>query len=172
MSDHATLGFTVYGRPAPAGSKRAFQNRHTGRVQVVDANRKAAPWKQEVAGAALKAAAGRVFAKGTPLLLDATFVVARPASHHGTGRNAGTVKASAPARPCGAPDTTKLLRGLEDAITAAGVWHDDAQVVVQTAQKMYGWPERCVVTIRALLPTVAAMRDAHDFALPDDEAVA
>jgi hypothetical protein len=50
------ITFTVYGRPQPAGSKRAFTNKHTGRVQVVDANAKAKPWKQEITGTAVEAA--------------------------------------------------------------------------------------------------------------------
>lgn len=152
------LSFTVYGRPQPAGSKRAYVR--GARAVVVDANPNATPWKQEVARTARAAAQGAVFAKGTPVLLEVTFVLTRPKAHFGTGRNTDTLKASAPARPVSMPDTTKLLRGLEDALTAAGVWHDDAQVVTQTAYKVYGRPERCEVTVRALLPTVGAQEAA------------
>jgi len=37
--------FTVYGRPAPAGSKRAFTPKGWDRAIVVDANPKAKGWK-------------------------------------------------------------------------------------------------------------------------------
>jgi Holliday junction resolvase RusA-like endonuclease len=155
-----TLRFTVHGRPQPAGSKRAFANRKTGRVHVVDDNANAKPWQQQVAAVALEAAQGRVFARGTPVQLDVLFVLERPAGHFGTGRNRDQLKPSAPARPTTKPDTTKLLRGLEDAMTAAGVWHDDSQVVIQTASKAYGWPQRVEVTARALLTTVGALGEA------------
>lgn len=142
------LRFVVYGRPQPAGSKRAYVR--GARAVVVDANPNATPWKQEVARTALAAADGAAFAKGTPLSLEVWFVLARPKGHYGTGRNVDVLKPSAPACPTSMPDTTKLLRGLEDALTAAGVWHDDAQVVIQIANKIYGYPERCEVAVNVV----------------------
>lgn len=143
------LRFTVYGRPLPAGSKRAFAIRKggelTGRVAVADANPAQKGWQQAVASEAREAANGRVIEKGKPVMLRVTFVLARPKAHYGTGRNASVLKDSAPAYPTGKPDTLKLTRAIEDAITAAGVWHDDAQVVWQEALKVYGFPERAEV---------------------------
>lgn len=141
-----SITFTVLGKPEPAGSKRAFVHPVTKRSMVVDANRKAAPWKQQVAGAALNRATSVLHG---PVSLDVTFVLARPKGHYGTGRNSSEVKPSAPPFPATRPDTTKLLRGVEDAITGI-VWKDDAQVVEQSARKVYGTPERCEVTIRPL----------------------
>jgi Holliday junction resolvase RusA-like endonuclease len=86
------------------------------------------------------------------------FVLARPRSHYGTGRNADRLRATAPAWPCSRPDATKLLRAVEDALTGV-VWRDDGQVVVQTARKVYGWPERaevCVALLDAASPAQVA----------------
>src|SRR5690606_25696178 len=60
---------------------------------------------------------------------DMVFTLARPRSHYRTGRNAHLLRDSAPARPTGAPDLSKLARATEDALTEAGVWKDDAAVV-------------------------------------------
>lgn len=145
MRDIVTpVRITVLGRPQPAGSKRAFQNKKTGKVQVVDANPTTKPWKQEVANVARWV--GPKDPLGGPLTFDATFVLSRPRSHYGTGKNSGNIKDSAPAYPTTRPDTTKLLRAVEDALTGI-VWRDDAQVVRQTARKVYGHPERCEIVV-------------------------
>lgn len=135
--------FVVYGKCQPAGSKRAFVHPKTGRAIVTDANAKSKPWQQEVAGAAHEAMDGRPPFTG-PVELWVIFSLARPKGHYGSGRNAGTVKDSAPMFPTGRPDCTKLLRGLEDALTGI-VWLDDAQVVLQKVSKVYGLPQGCVV---------------------------
>lgn len=144
------VAFTVLGRPQPAGSKRAFRHAKSSRVIVVDDNPKSKPWKQEIAGAARNAVGPVDDVMRGPLVLEARFILARPKGHYGTGRNAGTVKASAPRFPTTKPDTTKLLRCLEDALTGV-VWHDDAQIVAQYAWKEYGAPERCEIVIRDLV---------------------
>jgi Holliday junction resolvase RusA-like endonuclease len=150
------IEFTVLGRPAPAGSKRAFAVRKggkpTGQVAVVDDNKRSKPWQELVSSAAAAAVDGAKL--DGPLLLEVDFYVARPAGHFGSGRNAGAVRASAPPFPAVRPDVTKLVRGLEDALTGV-VWRDDAQIVTQTVRKRYGWPERAevsVLTIDEFLP--------------------
>jgi crossover junction endodeoxyribonuclease RusA len=72
-----------------------------------------------------------------PVELRLGFDLPRPAAHFGTGRNGGIVKASAPCYPTVAPDLDKLTRCIGDAITDAGLWHDDAQVAVIRAAKRY-----------------------------------
>jgi Holliday junction resolvase RusA-like endonuclease len=81
-----------------------------------------------------------------PLQLTAHFVVPRPKGHHGAK---GSVRPSAPAYPITRPDTTKLLRALEDACTGI-LWRDDSQIVSQFAFKAYGEPARAEVEVRAL----------------------
>lgn len=147
------LEFTALGRPQPAGSKQAFAVRRggkpTGQVAVKESNEaRVRPWQAVVADAALEALNGAGRLEG-PLLLEVDFYLGRPAGHYGTGRNAGVVKASSPAYPIVMPDTTKLLRALEDALTGI-VWRDDAQVVTQVARKRYaaqGAPERAEILV-------------------------
>lgn len=142
----STIAFTVLGRPAPAGSKRAFPNPRTGGVIVADDSKRSRPWKSQVAWEASEAADGLL--QG-PLALDVVFVLARPKSHWRTGANSHLLRASAPVFPTVKPDATKLLRAVEDACTGI-IWTDDAQVVDQRARKVYGVPERCVVRVRRL----------------------
>lgn len=65
------------------------------------------------------------------------FELPRPASHFGTGRNRGQVRGSAPTWPRTMPDLDKLVRCVSDAITDAGLWHDDGQVCVIHSAKRY-----------------------------------
>jgi Holliday junction resolvase RusA-like endonuclease len=142
------LCFEIIGHAEPAGSKR-----HIGGGRVVDANPLATGWKNEV-GLAARAAMMR--ANGDePELLDGALGLAlefyrmRPAGHFGNGRNADKLKPSAPAYPTTRPDTTKLTRGVEDAMTGV-VWRDDSQVVEQFVTKRFGEPERVKVTVWTL----------------------
>lgn len=128
--------FTVVGKPEPAGSKKAVSIPGRQFTQVVDANRKAAPWKKTVATTALGSMIGRALLEG-PLALTLDFVVLRPQGHYGTGRNASVVKASAPVFPTSKPDVLKLARAVEDALTGV-VWIDDAQIVAEALTKSYG----------------------------------
>jgi crossover junction endodeoxyribonuclease RusA len=141
------IAFTVYGRAQPAGSKRAFYNKSAGRVIVTDDNKKARPWKAEVADAAQTAMlAESVTGNGVlvdgPLSLELTFVVPRPKGHYG----ANGVLPSAPSHPTVRPDVLKLARGVEDACTGI-VWRDDSQIVLETLRKEYGEPARCEVVV-------------------------
>lgn len=140
-----TLAFTVHGTPEPAGSKKAVpMGRGPGaRWGVVDANPKAKGWKGKVEQVAGEVMAGRPLLTG-PLELRCAFYRARPKGHFGKRG----LRDAAPPYPTTKPDTTKLLRGVEDALTGV-VWHDDAQVVVQIVCKLYG-PERVEIEVREL----------------------
>ena len=97
----------------------------------------------------LKQYAG-TFPAGVPLRCDLTFYLPRPAGHFRTGKNAGLVKESAPARPTGKPDRDNLDKAVCDAITAAGVWRDDSQVTDGRIRKRYVQPglwQGCLITI-------------------------
>lgn len=74
-----------------------------------------------------------------PVKVMLKFQLLRPRGHYGTGRNADIVKASAPSWPAGGrrDDLDKLVRCILDAITDAGLWKDDAQVVILLADKRY-----------------------------------
>ena len=135
--------FTVPGRAQPVGSKRAFP-RKGGGVIVAPDNPRAQPWMAEAAALAATAAGDEAMTGA--LSLYVTFTLARPKGHYGTGRNSANLRPSAPPYPATRPDLTKLVRGLEDALTGA-LWRDDAQVVIQVLSKVYGWPERTDVVV-------------------------
>ena len=163
------VAFEVWGRPQPAGSKKAFPIRRkagggwvaTGKVAVVDDNPHTKSWQAEVAScaaAAMMRAAGA--ARGGsfdpapelltgPLGLAVRFTLRRPKGHFGTGKNAGKVKDSAPKFPTVKPDCTKLLRAIEDACTGV-VWNDDAQIVEQAVSKGYGSRDGAYVVVWTL----------------------
>lgn len=63
-----------------------------------------------------------------PVKVTMHFVCKRPKSHYRTGRYAHLLKDSAPLWKATSPDLSKLIRSTEDALTTAGVWHDDRQV--------------------------------------------
>ena len=127
------IDFFVYGQPATQGSKRAFVT--PSGVALADDNPRLKDWRAAVAQAARQAYRGPLL-EG-PVALDLTFRRPRPKGHFGTGRNAGTLKSSAPPRPTSKPDVTKLARAVEDALTGV-IWRDDAQVVSLWASKLWG----------------------------------
>ena len=129
------VGFTVAGKPQTAGSKRAFANKKTGKIIVTDDNPKGRPWRADVQAAARRAIELTELLQ-CPLVLEVVFYFVRPKSHYGTGKNANILKASAPTSHKTKPDTTKLLRAIEDALTGV-LWRDDSQVCYQVASKAY-----------------------------------
>ena len=139
-----TLHFTVHGMPAAQGSKR-----HVGKGVMVESSKKVKPWRQDVAAAALRAVEDEHgFEQFTgPVEVDIDFFFARPKSHYGTGRNAGTLKTNAPIFVATRPDIEKLERSTHDALTTAGVWRDDALVVKHTGSKRYGIRPCAVITV-------------------------
>ena len=142
--------FTVYGRPLPGGSKRAFirKNKETGKqgVVVVDMNEKnLKPWKNEIEMVASSLIGARPMYEG-PLMLVVDFYMPRPKNHFGVHG----VKRTAPRYPIVRPDTTKLLRPLEDALSGI-LWRDDAQIVEQIVRKRYGDPPRAEVRVAVMV---------------------
>lgn len=130
------LNFTVYGRPAAQGSKRAFVNKRTGKVALVEVSDKVRPWRQDVKQAAIEQTNGAIL--DGPVAVELHFFFMRPKS----------AKKSVVA-PCnrGSGDIDKLCRSTLDALTEAGVWHDDAQVCDLRATKSFWWREGARIII-------------------------
>jgi Holliday junction resolvase RusA-like endonuclease len=122
-----SLDIIVRGRPAPQGSKRAvpvFEGKGESRQWKANRQIEMSPhvhtWRGDVKKAAedVIEATGHVRFEG-PVIYRMVFTVNRPKS----------VSRRRRLRPSTMPDMSKLLRATEDALTAAGVWRDDAQVV-------------------------------------------
>jgi Holliday junction resolvase RusA-like endonuclease len=131
---HPPLTFTVVGTPIPQGSHKAYVV--NGYAKITDDNEKTKPWRQDVKHAALDARGDRPPLDG-PVVVQVRFVMPRAKGHFRTGRNAHLLRDTAPPFPAGKPDVDKLQRSLLDALTAAGVFRDDAQVVRIYAEKVF-----------------------------------
>ena len=140
MSQRLTIEIPIRAVPG-SNTKRGFMNPKTGRVIIAD----------KAKGKHGYTAALRMFAEQTvndtdwkitrnPVMLVIDFYFTRPIGHFGTGRNAGSVKASAPKHMIVKPDLTNLLKSTEDALKGI-VWHDDSQVVGMQLAKVYGEKE-------------------------------
>lgn len=131
------LPFRVFGNPKPQGSKTL--GAHGGMRE--SAGPALAIWRQDVKSAAIDALydadGGRLFTPSGPIEVTIVFSLPRPRAHFGTGRNDGVLKPSAPTFHTSRPDVDKLLRSTLDALTAAGVYADDAAVSYVAATKTY-----------------------------------
>ncbi|MEU7980515.1 RusA family crossover junction endodeoxyribonuclease [Micromonospora sp. NPDC049081] len=119
------IRIVAYGTPGPQGSKSFKGRSRTGKAIMVESSKKVKPWREAVEAAALQAV------NALPRHLRDGFPLDGPLA----GRFVFTLRKplSAPKRrrtwPTTYPDTSKLLRSTEDALTKAGVWVDDARIV-------------------------------------------
>ncbi len=120
---------TVYGEPAPQGSKRAFVIKGTNRAVVTEVSNKVKPWRIAVEQAVILA-----YPPGTrkdPILVRGAvsvvidFVLPKPKS------------AKKDAKPAVSPDIDKLARSTLDALKTSGVFEDDGRVVDLAVSKRY-----------------------------------
>lgn len=142
-----TLSFFVPGKPAPQGSKR-YLGVKGGKGITVESSKAVAPWRADVRAGAEKAmASGQAgFVAGEAVIVRLMFVMPRPAS---------TPKRRTPAA-VKRPDVDKLARAVLDAISSAGAWIDDSQVVDLRASKRIAELDEvsgCVIVVE---PGVAA----------------
>lgn len=169
----------VHGTPAPQGSKRAFVNQHTGRPSLVESSEKVKPWREAVKWAALDAFSilldecsalahdsicsepGHIgWTQDGPVAVQVTFYLPRPHGHYGTGRNACTLRPSAPELPAKKPDLDKLLRSTLDGLGEAGIWADDSRVVHVRASKAYADDRPAGADIKVTAAEVATLNPA------------
>lgn len=138
------LMFEVRAIPAPQGSKR-----HVGNgILVESGGQKLKDWRNAVRTdcvAAMKATGFHGW--GSAVEVRIRFQLPRPKSHYRTGRNAHLLRADAPHFVSKRPDIDKLLRATLDALTAAGVYMDDAQVAALEVTKMYGTPGALITVL-------------------------
>jgi crossover junction endodeoxyribonuclease RusA len=125
----STITFFVPGTPKPGGSKR-----HVGNGILIDSSGQAGKdWRGDVKVYAQQAYKGEPLTG--PLEVEFHFVRQWPKSFL---RADGGIKPSRHgAKPTTNPDTTKLIRSVEDALTGI-LWADDSQIVRQWGSKVYG----------------------------------
>jgi len=117
---------TVFGSPAPQGSKKFVGTTASGRGLMAESSKKVKPWRQDVKAAAIAAMSGRPPLDG-PLVAVMTFTLPKPTSAPKSRRT----------WPCRKPDASKLARSTEDALTDAGMWVDDARSVTLVVRKVF-----------------------------------
>lgn len=167
------IAFSVAGRPATAGSKRAFPFKgKDGRLHVAvsdSSGEKGKSWRALLVDAA-RAVYGGPPLDG-PLVLDVRFRFERPKAHFRTVKKSPDpiVRPNAPDFPAVKPDATKLLRALEDALTGV-IWTDDARIVVQRVRKVYSLSPGVDVTVSAAVraPSVVIAPAETTSSLADD----
>lgn len=168
-----TLFVTVIGTPVAQGSKVA--NRHAPGVR--DSNAKTLkPWRAEVAGCVAEEMSATGWTTlDAPAQVLLTFLHERPASHYGTGRNAGVLKPSAPCWKATAPDVDKLARAILDALTTSRALRDDARVARLVVEDLWadaGTPTGVRIAITPLTAVAAAVPSpVHETAATVQEAL-
>lgn len=146
-----SIRFTVYGKPATAGSKHgiAYKGKDGKQhVAVVADNKRAKPWMAIVHEHAQTAMGDRPMFTGA-VRLDLDFMFVRPKCHYRTGKLSHILKPDAPKFHTKTPDRCKLERCTEDAMKRV-VWLDDSQVVGGEVTKRWADREGVVITITPL----------------------
>ena len=111
------ITITVYGSPAPQGSKR-YVGVKNGRGIMVESSKKVRPWRNDVRDAALLVRNGAAPLDGA-LSVRMVFTLPKPASAPKRRRLFAMRK----------PDLSKLARSTEDALVDAGIMADDARII-------------------------------------------
>lgn len=144
-----TLTITVLGVPAPQGSKRAFRNQHSGRIQMVESSKRLPNWRADIRDAALTALDShdeqrKALLWESPIVASMVFRMPRPKGHWlpaNSRRAVPMLHPNAPNEPTGKPDLDKLVRAVLDALTGV-VWRDDSQIVHIETWKTYAYSGR------------------------------
>jgi crossover junction endodeoxyribonuclease RusA len=135
------MRFTVYVKPQPQGSSKAFvRGKH---AVITSDNTKLKPFRNEVTAVALNACRDEsmtwpIAGKHVPVSLALDFYFDRPPSIP-RKRSSMVVK----------PDIDKLARATLDALTGV-LFADDAQVTELNVIKRYGSPERVEISVTVL----------------------
>lgn len=148
---HRTYRAQVLGAPMTYGNKSAKINPATGRILLYEQNSRGVHGWQDALRHALRRVAPPT-PLNEPVAVDILVILARPASHYGTGKNAGRLKPTAPYWSGVKPDSDKIARAAGDCLT--GCWVvDDARIANLHVQKRYADPgevARTVVEMRRM----------------------
>lgn len=126
------MQITVYGLPAPQGSK-SFKGMRGGHAILAESSKKVKPWREAVKcgvidyyRSALMRTPSAPIIPG-PVTISLTFTLPKP-------KSAPKGRRTWPDRK---PDIDKLCRSTLDALVDAGAMEDDARVVSLTASKVF-----------------------------------
>jgi crossover junction endodeoxyribonuclease RusA len=131
------IKFTVYAKPEPQGSMKAFMRKGMRFPIVTSDNKSLKSYRQQVALCAITAmseSGSTIIPRKTQVELTARFYFQRPSSK--------SKKAAMVVRP----DLDKILRSCGDAITGI-CFEDDSQITDVKAKKRYGIPERTEIEV-------------------------
>jgi len=104
---------------------------------IEDAKENLMPWRDSITYAAREARGPDSSGyEQCAVAVNLVFWFPRPKSHY---RANGGLKETAPGMKASRPDIDKLSRAVLDAITASGVWRDDAQVAELHTTKRYAY---------------------------------
>lgn len=140
------ISFFVPGVPKPAGSKKTLPHRYTGEMVTMDMSGTAGKkWRKQVKNTAAVYWKNKLLE--CPVAMNLTFYFQRPKKHFRTGKFSHLLRNDAPRHHTVTPDTTKVTRAVEDALTGV-IWKDDSQVVDQHIKKRYAETPGVYVEIR------------------------
>lgn len=134
---HSMISFTVYGKPIPQGSMKAFIPKGWKRPVLTSDNAKLKSYRQEVTLAGMKHARENrieIIKRPHGVSLCATLFFERPKSRKKAVEH--TVK----------PDVDKCARAIFDSLTGV-FFEDDSQVCAVVVNKRYGTPERTEIRL-------------------------
>ncbi len=120
------IQISVYGNPAPKGSRKFVGLSKAGRGILIESSKREKPWAEAVKWAALSLPPENCRVSG-PVCVEMIFTMPKPKSAP-KGRRTW---------PDRMPDLSKLVRSTEDALTQAGAWEDDARIVACTSMKVF-----------------------------------
>ena len=129
----SALTVNIDGLPIPQGS---MVSNGAGRGLRHSNHVKLKPWRYTVVSAIL-GAKPKDWDPSLPVSVTATVRFPRPQSHYGTGRNADTLKPSAPTHHAVKPDIYKVARALGDGIEESGLVRGDQQITSWNIAKRY-----------------------------------
>lgn len=132
------ISFWVDGLAAPAGSKKYIGHRG-GKPVLLDQCKRLPAWRSAVTLAAQRAMVNGSYKiiQNQPVVVGMRFFMTRPRTHY---KKDGTLKPDAPIYCLTMPDTTKLVRAVEDSLTAV-CFDDDSRVISQFNGKFYEQPK-------------------------------
>lgn len=121
------IAFTVIGTPVTQGSLRAFVIPKTGRAVIANDSSKTKPWRSLISSAAYEARPEDWVTLTGGVWVSLAFSVAKPRS----------IPKSVLYPAKRGLDIDKAARAVLDALTDAGLWVDDSQVIDLHARKGY-----------------------------------